>query len=450
MFFLAVAGIFSYRDCYVVSMVSSAITIRAIDALKPQARDAFLWDDDPRGFGLKITPAGRKVYVLQYRFGGGRSATTRRYTIGAHGSPWTPETARKEAKRLLARVSEGFNPAEERKQSRQDAIELAFSGYADEFLKQCVKKDWPKSYDFAEGILRLHVKPVWKRKPLPTIKKSDVIHLLDNIPIEKVALRRNIYAVVRRLFTWAVSRDDLKQSPMVGMEAPSEAVARDRVLKEEEIRVFWSAAGELGYPFAGFYRLLLVTVQRREEVAGLAWKELDRDASLWRLPKERAKNGRANNIPLSDLAIAIIDEIAGGDKWPRRGYVFSTTGKTSISGFSRGKRRLDNEMLALTIKEAEGDDPYPIEPWRIHDLRRTGATFMQALGIRFEVIEALTNHMIMQRSKVSAVYQRHDWAVEKRDAMRIWSAEIRRIVNIEKPDSNVVQLAPASVNGRHG
>jgi integrase len=426
-------------------MATGKLTKRAVDALHKGERDQFLWDEDLSGFGLKVTPAGNKVYLLQYRLGG-RGAKTRRFTIGTHGSPWTPSGARDEAERLLTLVRRGVDPADDKAERQRIANDLAFSGYADRFLADYVKQQWKGSYGYAEGILRLHVTPVLKSKPLPSIRKSDLVAVFDRVPADRVALRRNIFSVLRRLFRWAKGRGDIAVSPVDDFEAPPAPGARDRVLTDEELRLVWLAAGDLGYPFGPFYRILLGTGQRREEVSGLDWRELKRAASEWLLPAERAKNGIANVIHLSSLVIAELDGLAGGEKWPRRGLVFSTTGKTAVSGYSKAKGRLDAAVLELARSEAEKaeDDPEHVElpPWRVHDLRRTFATGMQRLGVRFEVTEAVLNHVSGSKAGVAGVYQRHDWKQEKKDALNAWAAHIERVVS-GADETNVVQLAAA-------
>lgn len=423
-------------------MATGAVTKSNVDALQPGERDQFLWDNKLRGFGVKVTPGGNKVFILQYRMGG-RGSPTKRYTIGTYGSPWTPADARAEAERLLIRVRQGGNPADEKRERLRVATDLAFSAYADRFLKEYVKREWARSYDDAERVLRLHIRPALRDKPLPSIRMADITALLDRLPTSQAALRAKVFAIVRRLFRWAKGRGDIESNPIEGFEAPPAPPSRDRVLADCELRLAWLAAGDLGYPFGGYYRSLALTGQRREEVAGMDWKELNRDAAQWRLPAERAKNGRATVIHLSAPMIAELDAIAGGEKWPRRGLVFTTNGKTSISGYSRAKRRLDAAMLKLGRKEAEkaGDDPELVEiaPWRVHDFRRTSSTGMQGLGIRWEVIEACHNRSMQG---VSGVYQRHDLSSETRDAFNAWAAHIQRLAS-GVDQTNVIQLAEA-------
>lgn len=417
-------------------MATGKITKRSVDSASP----GFLWDEELRGFGLKVTPAHAKSYVFQYRMGG-RETHARRITIGAHGSPWTPASARSEAERLAMMVKRGVDPREHRLQRRREAVDLAFRPYAQRFLERYVTAEWPASYDFAECILRLHVVPLLADKPLPSITRSDMSAVLDALPTGKVALRRNVYAVVRRLFRWAVSRGDIERSPLEGFEAPSSAPSRDRVLSDNELAAVWQASTQLAYPFGPYFQLLILTGQRREEVAALNWEELDREASEWVLPAARAKNGRAHVVPLSGAAVTVLDHI-GGPKWPRKGLVFTTTGSTAVSGYSKAKARLETLMQRARQSESDVTPVDELPPWRVHDLRRTLATGLQRLGVRFEVTEAVLNHVSGARGGVAGVYQRHDWADEKRAALASWSAHIEHIL---KPAdcSNVVHLRGA-------
>ena len=415
-------------------MATGKITKRSVDAASP----GFLWDEELRGFGLKVTPLGAKSYVFQYRLGG-RETHAKRYTIGSHGSPWTPSAAREEAERLALLVRRGIDPRENSLERRRQAVDLAFRTYANRFLDKYVRAEWPSSYEFAEGILRLHVAPVLGDKPLPSIGRSDISDLLDRIPTAQAALKRNVYAVIRRLFRWAVGRGDIDRSPLEGFEAPAPAVSRDRVLSDEELVLIWRASLCLGYPFGTVFQLLMLTGQRREEVAALEWRELRRDNLIWTLPAARAKNGRTHIVPLSSEAGEILDSCAGGAEWPRSGYVFTTTAKTPVSGYSRAKLRLDAEILAIIASDQGQASGMKFAPWRVHDLRRTLATGFQRLGIRFEVTEAVLNHVSGARSGVAGVYQRHDWADEKRTALGQWAKHVQQLI-APQSQSNVVSL----------
>jgi len=418
-------------------MATGRINKSSVDATHPASKEVMLWDDKISGFGLKVTPKGAKSYLFQYRLGG-RAGKTRRFTIGKHGN-LTPDAARKEAERLARAVAQGLDPQQQKQDNARKAVDLAFKDYADTFVEECLKVRWKASHKDGEALLRLYATPVLGSKPIHEITRADIRSVLNKAK-GKVATSRNLFAVLRRLFKWAVSQGDIEVSPLNGMEPPPLPIKRDRVLSDAELRLAWEAAGTLGYPFGPFVRLLIVTGQRLEEVSGLEWSELTKASAMWALPAERAKNDHASMVPLSKLAVAEIDALAKRakrkDGWPRTGFVFSTTGTTSISGHSRAKRRLDKEMAALAAKS---DDVHAIAPWRFHDLRRTLAKGMQRLGVRFEVTEAILNHVSGSKAGVAGVYQLHDWGPEKKAALQAWSDHLKSILN-GADKSNVVQL----------
>lgn len=402
-------------------MASEKITKRTVDSCSVQGRDYFVWDDGLRGFGLKVTKAGAKVYVLQYRTGG-RGAPTRRYTIGKHGSPWTPAAARDEALRLLTLVKAGHDPLAAKQESMRVKVELAFERYATRFLDDYGRRFWrPRTYASAESNLRRFVVPVLGKKPITSITRADIVSVFDALPHTSAALPRNIFALVRKLFSWALERGDVDRSPFEGLRSPPSVASRERILTDMELTLIARSAGQMGYPFGPMFMLLILTGQRRDEVAAMSWAELDHSTATWVIPGGRTKNGRTQTVPLNSMAVTELSSIAAG-KWPLRGSVFTTNGTTPVSGFSRAKKRLDQ------LVQADGSEALT-SPWRLHDLRRTFATGMQRLGVRFEVTEALLNHVSGSKSGVAGIYQRHDWANEKRAAVAAWSDAIAGLVN---------------------
>lgn len=397
-------------------MATGKITKKSIDALERSSSSQFVWDTDLKGFGAKITPAGSISYVLQFRMGG-REARTRRYTIGPHGSPWTPVTARSEAERLQFLIAQGVDPVDDERRRRREAVDLAFDNYALHFSRSCKGEGWAR---LVERVIRLYLEPVLSKKPLPKITRADIVSVLDAMPTEQVANQRNVFAVMRRLFRWAVSRGDIERSPMEGMETPPPVKPRDRWLNDRELRLVWHAAPQCHPCFGPIVRLLIVTGQRREEVSGLHWQEIDRKDRFWTLPGARTKNNEPNAIPLNELALAELDRQAGGANWPNRGRVFATSSGAGFTGYSKGKKRLDS-----LIEEKLGE---PLQPWRLHDLRRTLATNFQRLGVRFEVTEAVLNHVSGSRAGVAGIYQRHDWNEEKREALNDWNERLVQIL----------------------
>jgi integrase len=413
------------------------ITKSFVDAAQPGEKDILFWDDRLSGFGCKVTPKGAKVFVYQYRMGG-RGSPVRRYTIGRHGQI-TAEQARREAEVLALKVAQGSDPQRLKTETNRIAIDLAFNAYIDRFHEAYLIKAWPSSHQDALSLLRRYAVPVLGSKPLPDITRKDITAALSGTR-NKVATPSLLFATLRRMMRWAVNQGDLDRSPIDGMDAPAKAPSRDRVLDDGEMLLVWKATAELGYPFGPLIRLLILTGARREEVAALDWSELDHGAQIWVLPPSRSKNGVAARQPLSTLAVAELDAIAKRQGklagWPKSGLVFSTTGNTSVSGYSRAKARLDRAIAALAKK----DEASPPPPWRLHDLRRTLATGLQRLGVRFEVTEAVLNHVSGSKGGVAGVYQRYDWAGEKAVAVQAWADHVSGLLT-GADQTNVVQLS---------
>ena len=407
-------------------MVTGRISKRAVDALIEGDRDILLWDNEVSGFGVKVTPRGGRTYLLQYRMGG-RETKTRRFTIGRHGN-WTPEEARAQARKLRQLVDVGIDPREAEIERQRAYVDLGFEAMLDRFLEEYGKIKWSKAtYASGESNLRRYALPILRAKSLPQIKRTDIRALRDSIPPSKLGLRRSLFAHTRKMFSWAVAEGFIPRSPFEGLENPQAVVSRDRVLTDHELLLVWKGSRALIEPFGNMVRLLLLTGQRRDEVAGMQWAELDRAQALWTIPGNRTKNGETQLVPLSAAALSEFDLLSKQSakkernrSWPQKGYVCSTNGgRTPISGFSKIKIRLDK-----AIAETSSEQGHAMPHWRFHDLRRTLATGLQRLGIRFEVTEAVLNHVSGSRSGVAGVYQRHHWSDEKRQALVAWSNHV--------------------------
>jgi integrase len=401
------------------------LTKRVVEAADDTGRpsDQYLWDAEVKGFGLKITPGGRKVFVFQYRMGG-RGARTERYTLGEYKSPYTVDGARGEAVRLLAEVKAGRNPAEAKRRSYSNRVRL-FGELAAEFIERHAKpnnRDWRKT----EYLLRRDVLPFWATRPVREITRPDVIELIDRVADRGARVHANrVLAAVRVLFNWALSRGVIEASPAAGVKAPGAETVRERVLSEDELREVWRAADATAYPFGPFFKLLILTAQRRDEVAGMRWSEIDQARALWTIPGERAKNGRAHEVPLPAPALDIlraIPRLDGSD------FVLTTTGSAPISGFSKAKARLDRASgVGLTDRDE----------WRVHDIRRSVTTFMAEMGIAPHVVDKLLNHVSGSIRGVAAVYNRHSYTDERRRALDAWDRRLAVIVDAE-PRGNVI------------
>jgi integrase len=406
-------------------MSNRPITLRTIDAIKPcPAGDVYTWDPNLRGFGLRVTPKGVKSYVLQYRVTGGPS---RRKTIGIHGSPWTTQTARKEAERLLMIVRQGIDPVEAQREAKRKEKALNVAAYCDFFVDLYLQPHWPDTWPEAMRTLENVVKPRWGKRSLLSLKRADMVKLMDEYA-DRPGRKKYVHSLLRKMFNWAVDREDIEVSPLAGMKAPKAVASRRRVLGQEELVCLWKACDQVGWPWGPYVRLLILTMQRRQEVAEMDWSEIDLVSKTWTLPAERAKNGEAHIVPLTDLAIDQLHAMQPKSS----GLVFTTTGKTAVSGFSKAKRTLDTEMIAI-MKERQrtgigGVTVVSIAEWRLHDIRRTGATNLQALGIPIEVTEAVLNHISGTRAGVAGIYNRYKYEPEKRVALDAWDQRLREFV----------------------
>jgi len=243
-----------------------------------------------------------------------------------------------------------------------------------------------------------------------------------------------VLAVVRKLFAWAMQRGVITASPAAGVKPPLAEQSRDRILTDDETRWLWLACDKAGYPFGSMAKLLLLTGQRRNEVAGMTWAELDLDKALWRIPAGRTKNDEAHEVPLSDAALAVIASL------PRiksdKGYLFTTNGETHVSGYSRAKAVIEHAMLEIARGERGQDIEIP--RWTFHDLRRTAVSGMARLGISLPAIEKVVNHSSGSFAGIVGVYQRHSFADEKRNALQGWAKFVLSLV--EGRPANVVPL----------
>jgi integrase len=274
----------------------------------------------------------------------------------------------------------------------------------------------------------------WTDKPISEIARRDVIAVLDKIVDRGSPVTANrLRAHLNTLFRWAKGRDMIEANPLDGTRPPAPERPRDRVLTELEISLLWRASGEIGFPFGPLYRLLLLTGQRLREVAEMTRREVA--GGEWTIPGARTKNGDQHVVPLSPDALAILEAM------PRIGaqLIFTTNGDAPVSGFTRAKDRLDAAIAKIV--EAEGLDPVPA--FTIHDLRRTAATGMAGLGFPPHIVEAVINHRSGTRRGVAGVYNRFDYADEKRRALEAWARRVAEIVAGREQAGNVIRLGAA-------
>jgi integrase len=381
-----------------------------IDALPTPAKDIVFWDSGCPGFGVKITPKGRKVFIVLYRAGGAGSRL-RKYTIGPHGRI-TLHQARAAALRIFAARTEGRDPAAEKQLERRRLVVDRVEDLVELFISEHVSKT--RSAREISRLLRREVNPSWGTRSVHEIGKRQVMELVTEVSGRGTPSAANkLFKVVKAFFGWCVGRAILDASPANGLVAPARERARDRVLDDDELALIIRAARQIDGAYGGIVELLALTGQRREEVAQLTWKEVDLASRTWTLPALRTKNGKSHIVHLSNEATAVLN------RTPTTGdFVFSLSGTKPFQSFSAAKRELD---------KLSG-----VSHWRLHDLRRTCVSGMARLGVAPHVADKVLNHQTGTISGVAAVYQRHEFLSERRDALDRWGAHVTGLQRNEK------------------
>ena len=354
------------------------------------------WDATIPGLSIRITTKGTKTFSFKYRDQNGRE---RRIKIGRFPDLTLAE-ARKIAQTHRSAVANGSNPAEKKTRDKVGTL----SGLVSEFLERHASRN--KSKAETERILSREVLPTLGSRDFAQIKKADVIKLIEAIADRGApTLARNTLAAVRKLFNWAVSRDLIDASPCSGVAAPAKARQRDRYLTNAELEAVWRSTESLGWPFAPIVRLLILTGQRRAQIAGLRWSWIDFEMMQITFPAARMKNGRDHVLPISTAISKLLRSLPrfkGDDRvFPAR----NRKSENGPSGFSKVKARLD-ELSGVTN-------------WVLHDIRRTVSTGMIAMGVADQTVESVLSHVI---PGVRGVYNRHKYVAEMRAALELWQS----------------------------
>lgn len=400
------------------------LTKSVVDGLKAGEKRAVYWDagdGSTKGFGVKVEPSGKRVFVFQYRMGG-RDTPTRRYTIGTYGNGFTVDQARRIAEDLERKVGGGVDPADklkaenlERRQAKV-AAESAKKGRVELVVKRylhTIENQYPPFRSLKErkrtlirDVIGTEEKPgPWRGRLINDITKDDVRALLKKRPKRSV---RHLQVALSALFAFAMEDTDskCKSNPAYRFKLKSlgyQSLSRDRHLSPEELRAVWLGASSMAYPYGPLFQLLILTAQRKSEVGEAPWAEFQREGiTPWRIPDERAKNGSAHLVHLSPEALKVFSRI------DRSGpLLFPSESGKPVSGYSKAFNRL---------VEASG-----VKGWRLHDLRRTFATIAaELLKIPPHIADKVLNHKSGSISGVKAVYQRAEFLEERRAALDAW------------------------------
>lgn len=383
------------------------------------------------GFGLRVTAKGSKSWAVVYRMGG-RGQNKKRVTLGSYPAMSLAE-AREAAKEALHQVSQSIDPGEvrrERQNAQQERDRDTVAVVVKEFIERHAKAK-NKAWKEVQRVLEREVVALWGDRPIGGITRRDVLGLLDSVVDRGSPYMANrLLAHTRKLFNWSMERGIIDASPVAGVKPPGKEQSRERVLTDAEAVAVWRGCEGLGFPFGPIFRLLLATGQRRSEVAGMRRQDIDLGKKLWTIPGSLTKAGRPQEVPLSDLAVQIIEDVP-----PFVGTLMFAppSAANPPSGYGRAKGRLD-KVLA---KMAEDEEAVAVEPWRLHDLRRTAASGMARLGVAPQVLSRILNHAPGASMGVTAIYNRHGYESEKRHAMDLWARHLEGLLN---PSDNVVML----------
>ena len=390
-------------------MPTRKLTAKFIESVSqpPRGRIEF-FDTLLPTFGLRVTERGVKSWVVMYRVHGRQ----RRLTLGRYPALSLAD-ARERAQESLRVAATGIDPYEIQKNekllfenARLETVEAVSSLFIERYAR-------PKNRSWRETkrIFDRHVISAWKGRQVGEVSRRDVIRLLDEIVDAGAPYMANrVLANLRRFFNWCIERDLIDQSPASHVKPPTSEQSRDRVLDDNEIARVWAAWADLGWPFGSALKIMLLTGQRRTEVAHMRWNEVDLASSSWLMPRSATKSDREHVVPLAGATMELLSRA------PRTGeFIFSGNLGKPIAGFSKIKRRVD---------ELSG-----VADWRIHDLRRTAASGMAGLGHPPHIVEKVLNHASGTVSGIAAVYNRHDYLREKREALDDWSEHVREIVS---------------------
>lgn len=334
--------------------MQKALTDKTIEALKPEPKRYEVHDLRCPGLSLRVMPSGRKTFNIKFRYG----LTQKRMKLGIYPR-LSLATAREKANALLQQVDEGIDPTKRRR-----TTDMRVENVCREFIRlhaQPRNKSWRE----AERVLEREFIAHYSQRDIREIKRCDVLELMDAAVARGSGYQANrILSHVRKLFNWCIERGIVETSPIAGVKPPTPEKSRERFLTDDEIKRVLRACRNEVYPFRQIVPMLLATAQRRGELTEMRWSEVDLEEKVWVIPAERAKNGKEHYVPLSEFAIGLLNEVP---RFLDCDYVFTTTRRSPVSGYSKWLRRLTKES------ETSG--------WRYHDLRRTASTNLAKLGV---------------------------------------------------------------------
>jgi integrase len=428
-------------------MARQRLTDKSLRRPPPATGQEELWDDLVPGFGLRVAAGGARTFFVMKRING---KLVRRTVSKATTSPDGPigrdelrlGDARAKARQMIEAMSRGDDPAAPPPAKDAPTGLKTFGAVADAYLKDTSKRGAGKLTSKAELQRKIDKDLViWKDRPINEITKAEIVELIVTKRNQAEVASNRLLSLIKRVFGWAAAHDIIPSSPATYVEGTEEA-ERNRVLSLAELGRIWTAAEALGQPYGPLIQLLVLTAQRRNEVAEMRWSEVD--GSAWRLPDDRSKRGKGHLIPLSPRAVSILGKLTKigepptlvfttGKRAAKKGAkIDKTAPPAAVSGWSRMKARLDKLVAEAAAKEADEQlnlSKHSLSPWTLHDVRRSVATHLRDADVmgpaRVDrlVVSKILNHA---EGGMTRIYDRYAADTEQRAALEAWALVIER------------------------
>lgn len=386
-------------------------TVKSIEALKPRDNRYEQFENGSKGFGIRISPSGTKSWISRYRLNGHLT----KLTLGNYPI-LSLANARIEHQKIRTMLHNGMDPQAEKQEIKAAQIEApTLLQLVDSYLENYAKPN-KKSWKDDRRRLKYITKEYGKLKD-KDITRRHITSFIDKEIARGTSTGANrVFASIRGLFNWAIRKGIIETNPCSQIGNPTKEKARDRVLSENEIKMLWNNLPKTDMPINYQYatKLLLITAQRKIEVLSIEKSEIDLRSKFWTIPSHKAKNGQSHRVPLSTLAIDAIE----------KAIAYSNDSKWLFPALSSEERHIPENTLNQRL--CNNKEIIRIEDFIPHDLRRTAASYMASSGIPRLVISKILNHI---ERDVTAVYDRHSYDKEKRDALVIWSKQLETIIN---------------------
>jgi integrase len=391
-----------------------------------------LTDSELRGLSARISPTGRVTWIASKSIGRGKGSTQR--VVLGHYPGMSLDQARIEAGQTISRLARGedvHSQVKQAKRAKRERLQCpTIKDAAQDYLREWSAKTRRSASGAYEKSVRLRfdniiIPELGASTRINAVTKADIRSLLKTRKdAGRFQAARSLFAQLRPFFDWCLHEEYISISPCVGVQPPDAAKERQHKLTDAEIKALLAVA-------IPYFKVLLLTAQRRTEVASIQWSELNLDKGEWVIPSSKTKNGREHLVPLSPAVVAILRSLP--QRKPSE-YAFGKYPDAPFSGFSKATRELQADMLS---KLRESDTEAAQSDWRIHDLRRTAASGMASIGIQPHVIEAVLNHTPV---KLQRTYQVYLYAKEKKEALQVWADHIAKISTYIHSADNVVSL----------